>query len=67
MELVSSVVSQLRCSKCGDFSLLFTVDNLNQKGCASTLRLLVYWKHFFAHQKSKERALKLIGAWHENY
>ena len=62
MEVLSSVFSQLRCGECGDFSLLFTEDNLKRKGCASTLRLLCEqcgWKHSFCTSKKQGKSFEI--------
>lgn len=52
----------LRYGKCGDFSLLFTDDNLKRKGCASTLRLLCEqcgWKHSFWTSKKQGKSFEI--------
>ena len=60
--VLSSVFSQLRCGECGDFSLLFTEDNLKRKVCASTCRLLCEqcgWKHSFCTTKKQGKSFEI--------
>ena len=62
MEILCDVFSMLRCQQCGQLDLLFMEDEINRKGCASSLRLLCEncgWKHSFYTSKQQGKSFEI--------
>jgi len=62
MEILCDVFSMLRCQQCGKLDLLFMEDEINRKGCASSLRLLCEncgWKHSFYTCKQQGKSFEV--------
>lgn len=59
MEVLCNVLSMLRCHQCGELDLLFMEDEINRKGCNSSLHLLCEncgWKHSFHTSKQQGKS-----------
>ena len=62
MEVLSDVVSILRCYECGESSLMFMEDEMNRKGCTSSSRLLCEncgWKASFYTSKQQGKSFEV--------
>jgi len=62
MEILADIFTDVNCKECGEAGLLFMEDDLNRKGCASSLHLICNrcdWKRsFFFHPDQMERVLR---------
>ena len=62
MDILCNVLSMLRCHQCSELNLLFMEDEINRKGCASSLRLLCEncgWKHSFYTSKQQGKSFEV--------
>lgn len=62
MEVLCDVLSMLGCHQCGELDLLFMEDEINRKGCASSLRLLCEncgWKYSFYTSKQQGKSFEV--------
>ena len=62
MDILCNVLSMLRCHQCGELNLLFMEDEINRKGCTSSLRLLCEncgWKHSFYTSKQQGKSFEV--------
>jgi len=62
MEVLANVFAKLRCGECGEYSILLMEDELNRKGCASSLRLICErcgWKQQFYTSKRQRKSFEV--------
>ena len=62
MEVLCDVLSMLGCHQCGELDLLFMEDEINRKGCASSLHLLCKncgWKYSFYTSRQQGKSFEV--------
>ena len=62
MKVLCNVLSMLGCHQCGELDLLFMEDEINRKGCASSLCLLCEncgWKYSFYTSKQQGKSFEV--------